>query len=107
MTSEEQEFLDRLNNPEKEIEQQEDNRKENRKLFLRNILNGAFMLLALAAMCGIGYSIYRHSDSLYNIFVGVGIVAVLIKMVEASMRMSGMLQKPKSMKSHSRKSLRS
>ena len=107
MTSEEQEFLDRLNNPEKAAELQEGNRKENRMLFLRNILNGAFILLALVAMCGIGYSIYRHSDSLYNIFVGVGIVAVLIKMVEASMRMSGMLQKPKSMKTHSRKSFRS
>jgi len=107
MTLEEQEFLDRLNNPEKAAEQHEDNQKENRMLFLRNILNGVFILLALAAMCGIGYSIYRHNDSLYNIFVGVGIVAVLVKMVEASMRMSGMLQKPKSLKSHSRKSLRS
>lgn len=105
MTSEEQEFLERLNNPEEATELRNSRQKENRILFLRNILNGLFMLLALVAMCGIGYSIYKHNDSTYNIFVGVGIVAVLIKMAEASIRMSGMLQKPNSI--HSRKNLRS
>ena len=48
--------------------------------------------LAVVAMAGIGFS--WGSDNTYAWAYGVGIVAVLIKMVEALLRMPGLLRKP-------------
>lgn len=102
-TREEQEFLDRLNAPE---EQQAalsaTEQKERKILFIRNILNCVFMLLAVVAMAGIGYALYKDSQQFYTISIGVGLTAVLIKMIEATMRMSNMLQKPQGPKRRKR-----
>lgn len=73
-----EDILERLRHPEREGER----RKMSRNLFLRNILNGVFILLALAAIVGICAD-KSHSMMWY----GVGLVAVVIKMVEVVLRM--------------------
>ncbi|MBQ7986921.1 MAG: hypothetical protein IJ692_03010 [Alloprevotella sp.] len=96
MTREEQEFLERLNNPEAAVERDETTEKERRSLFLRNLLNGTFILLACVAMGFIAYSWFREAPQARLYGIGIGIAAVLLKMVEATMRMTTMLRKPQS-----------
>lgn len=81
-------ILERLKHPEEEGRR----RRPDRLLFVRNILNAVFILLAVVAMAGIGFS--WGSDNTYAWAYGVGIAAVLIKMVEALLRMPGLLRKP-------------
>lgn len=105
LTREEQDFLERLNAPEADTQESSESaakRKERKLLFLRNILNGVFMLLAVLAMAGIGYAMYKDNEHIHTVSIGIGIVAVLIKMVEASLRMSNMLKKPQGMKQRRR-----
>lgn len=76
-------ILERLKHPEREAER----KKITRNLFVRNILNGIFMLLALAAMVGI---VATAADSrMRTAFYIVGLSAVAVKMVEVMLRMPG------------------
>lgn len=81
-------ILERLKHPEQETSR----RRPDRLLFVRNILNAVFILLAVVAMAGIGFS--WGSGDTFAWAYAVGIVAVLIKMVEALLRMPGLLRKP-------------
>lgn len=92
------ELLERLNNPENLNRMMREDRKERNILYLRNILNGTFILLACVAMGLIAYTWYHPSPSLKTWGIGIAIAAVLIKMVEATLRMSSMLQRPKNIK---------
>lgn len=58
--------------------------------FIRNILNGVFILLA--AICMVGYY-FSKTQVAQNIFIAMGIVAVIIKIVEACLRMPNMTRK--------------
>ncbi len=80
---EEENILERLKHPERE----EQRRRMGRGLFIRNILNSIFILVALAAMVGI-VALPSHSPRLPFFYV-LGLIAVLIKMVEVLMRMPG------------------
>ena len=62
---------------------------------LRNVLNTVFILLALIAMVCIGLGKFQHHGSLMQMGLIIGIVAVLVKMVEATMRLSTMRRKPR------------
>ena len=79
----ENDILERLRHPEREAER----RKVTRNLFIRNILNSIFILLAIIAMIGIVFS-----EKMGNIYIwyGLGLFAVLIKMVEVMLRMPGL-----------------
>ncbi len=80
--SNKQNVLERLRNPQL---QQEERRQKAKNLFLRNILNSIFILVALAAMIGI-----LVDNNHIMIWYGVGLFAVLIKMVEVLLRMPGL-----------------
>ncbi len=80
--SNKQNVLERLRNPQL---QQEERRQKTKNLFLRNILNSIFILVALAAMIGI-----LVDNNHIMIWYGVGLFAVLIKMVEVLLRMPGL-----------------
>ena len=80
--SNKQNVLERLRNPQL---QQEERRQKTKNLFLRNILNSIFRLVALAAMIGI-----LVDNNHIMIWYGVGLFAVLIKMVEVLLRMPGL-----------------
>ncbi len=56
-------------------------------LYLRNILNGVFILLAIAAMIGV---IASKTSLMLHISYGVGLLAVLIKVIEVILRMPSM-----------------
>lgn len=58
---------------------------ENRYLFLRNILNGVFILLAILAMLGIAF--FKSNSLGSTISYSIGIVAVLVKFAEVILRM--------------------
>ncbi len=88
MQNEENDILERLKHPELEGQR----RRPDRMLFLRNILNAVFILLAVIAMVGIGLSWKSENSPAWG--YAVGIVAVLIKMIEALLRMPGLLKKP-------------
>lgn len=64
-----------------------------RLLYIRNGLNIVFMLLALVAMVGV--CVFKAGEWGLYLSYGVGIVAVLIKMVEAVLRMPGIFDKYK------------
>lgn len=55
------------------------------RLFLRNILNVAFIVEALVAMVGV---IVAKKENIMTWYM-VGLVAVIIKMVEVMLRMPG------------------
>ncbi len=80
--SNKQNVLERLRDPQL---QQEERRQKTKNLFLRNILNSIFILVALAAMIGI-----LVDNNHIMIWYGVGLFAVLIKMVEVLLRMPGL-----------------
>ena len=76
-------ILERLRHPELEGER----RKMSRNLFLRNILNSVFILLAIIAMVGIVVS--AKGEKSMMLWYGLGLFAVIIKMVEVVLRMPG------------------
>ncbi len=80
---EETDILERLKHPEREAER----RKMGRGLFIRNILNCIFIIVALVAMVGV-LGVPNDSPRL-NWYYGLGLIAVIIKMVEVMLRMPG------------------
>lgn len=84
----ESDILERLKHPEQEAER----RKVSRSLYLRNVLNSIFILLALVAMVGIGLNWGSIAPTWCYV---VALIAVLVKIAEAALRMPSMLQKPR------------
>jgi len=80
-------ILERLKHPEQEAQR----KRAKQGLFLRNLLNTAFILLAVAAMIGI--VICPAGSKWLMIWYGVGLFAVLLKMVEAVLRMSSLTRR--------------
>ena len=58
-----------------------------RNLFLRNILNSIFILLAIVAMVGIVLT--DTTEGSLTRWYAVGLFAVVVKMVEVVLRMAG------------------
>ena len=80
-------ILERLAHPEREQER----RKMSRMLYIRNVLNSIFIILAVIAMIGIGLS---WGDVTPSWCLIIALIAVIIKMAEAALRMPSMLRKP-------------
>lgn len=76
----EEDIIERLKHPEKERAR----RQMSKNLFIRNLLNSLFILLAIIAMIGIVVT-----DGNLMIWYGLGLFAVIIKMVEVMLRMPG------------------
>ena len=74
-------WLERLKHPERKAPKR---RRMTRNLFIRNILNALFIIVALVAMIGIIVA-KEHVMVWYS----VGLFAVIIKMVEVMLRMPG------------------
>ena len=66
-------------------------RRQHRILVIRNWLNSIFIVLALLAIAGVLY--FKAGESGLMISYGIGVLAVLIKMVEAMFRMPGIFNK--------------
>ena len=60
-------------------------RRQHRILVIRNWLNSIFIVLALLAIAGVLY--FKAGERGLMISYGIGVLAVLIKMVEAMFRM--------------------
>lgn len=88
MQEQDTDILERLKHPENEGER----RKMDRMLYIRNVLNSIFILLALIAMGGIGLHLGKTPPIWCYI---LALVAVIFKMAEAALRMPSMLRKPK------------
>lgn len=73
-------ILEQLRHPEQRRQKQQ----MNRNLFIRNILNVLFIIVALVAMIGI----LVNKEHIMVWYV-VGLFAVMIKMVEVMLRMPG------------------
>lgn len=80
-------ILERLAHPEREQER----RKMSRMLYIRNVLNSVFIILAVIAMIGIGLS---WGDVTPSWCLIIALIAVIVKMAEAALRMPSMLRKP-------------
>ena len=80
-------ILERLARPEREQER----RKMSRMLYIRNVLNSIFIILAVIAMIGIGLS---WGDVTPSWCLIIALIAVIVKMAEAALRMPSMLRKP-------------
>lgn len=102
MNLEEARFLETVKHG-KDAEEVEQERHEQRLFVVRNMLNCLFIILALVAMAGIGYYWYSGNTAIRLWSIGTGIIAVLLKMVEATLRMSAMIKKPQGIRSHQRK----
>mgnify|MGYP003356875684 FL=1 len=66
-------------------------RRQHRILVIRNWLNSIFNVLALLAIAGVLY--FKAGERGLMISYGIGVLAVLIKMVEAMFRMPGIFNK--------------
>ncbi len=66
-------------------------RRQHRVLVIRNWLNSIFIVLALLAIAGVLY--FKAGERGLMISYGIGVLAVLIKMVEAMFRMPGIFNK--------------
>jgi len=66
-------------------------RRQHRILVIRNWLNSIFIVLALLANTGVLY--FKAGERGLMISYGIGVLAVLIKMVEAMFRMPGIFNK--------------
>ena len=66
-------------------------RRQHRILVIRNWLNSIFIVLALLAIAGVLY--FKAGGRGLMISYGIGVLAVLIKMVEAMFRMPGIFNK--------------
>ena len=84
-------ILERLAHPEREQER----RKMSRMLYIRNVLNSVFILLSVIAMVGIGLS---WGDVTPSWCLIIALIAVIVKMAEAALRMPSMLRKPQKSK---------
>ena len=84
-------ILERLAHPEREQER----RKMSRMLYIRNVLNSVFILLSVIAMIGIGLS---WGDVTPSWCLIIALIAVIVKMAEAALRMPSMLRKPQKAK---------
>ncbi len=82
-------ILERLKHPEQEAER----RKKHQDLFIRNVLNAIFMILAAIAMVGLVFT-WNDPEMPRWCYI-LGLIAVLVKMVEAMFRMPGIMNKPK------------
>lgn len=82
-SNEENDILERLRHPERESQRH----KMSRGLFVRNILNSVFIILAVIAMTGI---IATGKDGNIMTWYALGLFAVVVKMVEVVLRMPGM-----------------
>lgn len=71
-------------NPFKKKLEEEQAQQRGNHLMLRNVLNAVFMLMALIAMVGIVAS--PQGSTLIMVWYGLGLVAVLVKMVEVMLR---------------------
>ncbi len=80
-------ILERLAHPEREQER----RKMSRMLYIRNVLNSIFIILSVIAMIGIGLS---WGDVTPSWCLIIALIAVIVKMAEAALRMPSMLRKP-------------
>ena len=76
-------ILERLKHPEQEA----DKRKISKNLFVRNILNSLFILLAIIAMIGI--TVADKEGGYLMMWYGIGLFAVVVKMIEVMLRMTG------------------
>ena len=65
--------------------------RRHRILVIRNWLNSIFIVLALFAIAGVLY--FKAGERGLMISYGIGVLAVLIKMVEAMFRMPGIFNK--------------
>lgn len=66
-------------------------RRQHRILVIRNWLNSIFIVLALLAIAGV--LSFKAGERGLMISYGIGVLAVLIKMVEAMFRMPGIFNK--------------
>ena len=80
---EENDIRERLKHPEREPER----RKMTRNLFIRNILNSVFILMALVAM--VGLLIVKQQPYLMWCYL-LGLFAVIVKMAEVALRLPAM-----------------
>lgn len=89
MQEESNDILHRLEHPEEEARR----RKMPRNLLLGNVLNGLFMLMAAVAMAGLALSWNADRQPLWCYVLGL--LAVVVKMAEALLRMPDLLRKPR------------
>ena len=66
-------------------------RRQHWILVIRNWLNSIFIVLALLAIAGVLY--FKAGERGLMISYGIGVLAVLLKMVEAMFRMPGIFNK--------------
>ena len=90
MYNNDSDILERLAHPEREHKHP----KRSRLLIVRNILNLLFIITALAAMICIGWHFNEPETPMWC--YAIGIVAVIIKMCEAMLRMPGLIKPRKS-----------
>ena len=86
-THDDDEILERLRHPEREQER----RRMGKDLFVRNILNSVFILMAAVAMVGFAFSWGSPQSPTWCIWLGLS--AIVVKMFEAMLRMPGMLKR--------------
>lgn len=84
-STENNDILERLRHPKRTKELR---RQITRNLFIRNILNSIFILIALIAMIGI-----LIDKAHLMIWYAIGLFSVIIKMVEVMLRMPGIKNK--------------
>lgn len=89
MNTEDTDILERLKHPEREAGR----RKMSRNLYVRNVLNSIFILLALVAMVGV--LVADSQGGIPSWCMIVALIAVMIKICESAMRMPTMLHKPR------------
>ena len=82
-SDEQPDILERLRHPEREAQR----RKDQKLLFLRNVLNSVFILMAVIAMVGI--VLCEAGEGMMQWYMLV-LVAAVVKMVGVAFRMSGM-----------------
>lgn len=90
MYNNDSDILERLAHPENEHKPH----KRSRIMKIRNILNLLFIITALVAMICIGW--HFNEPETPGWCYAIGIVAVIIKMCEAMLRMPGLIQPRKS-----------
>lgn len=84
-------YVERLKHADREANRQRKRRTGDRQFVVRQLLNAVFILLAIAAMVGLamGWTGQRPTWTFH-----VMTVAIIIKMVEAAIRMPNMMRKP-------------
>lgn len=93
--TEDNDILERLKHPELEKQRH----KPDNNLFVRNILNSVFMLMAAIAMIGLVITWSNDTRPVWCYMLGM--LAVIVKMIEAMLRMPGLLKRtPQSRRPH-------